>query len=145
MKKKIKSKQVKGTHVSGLDIPAVDVISTLSETGIMIQAPMAKREYHIDLEKINNIMCYHEEEFEKYQKTSLIKTLIGAAAFGSVGAIIGSRPKEKTKRTVTFYLVIEYSNKQVVISSEDGWNVGGTIDLFRKLKPEANNVKSVSL
>ena len=40
----------------------------------------------------------NEVEFEKHIKSSLIGGVIGAAAFGAAGAVIGSRPKEKEKR-----------------------------------------------
>lgn len=57
-----------------------------------------KKEYNLNLERIHNISWYNEVDFEKHIKSSLIGGVIGAAAFGAAGAIIGSRPKEKEKK-----------------------------------------------
>lgn len=146
MKKKIKSKQIRGNHVSGLDIPEAPVLLTLSETGVVILAYTMKKEYRIDIEKISNITSYSEKEEEKYQKSSFTKTLVGAAALGPVGAVIGSRPKEKTRDKFTNYLVIDYSDKQIIIcADEDIFKVTDIIRLFEKIKPQSKGVTSVSL
>ena len=71
----------------------------------------------------------------QHLKSSFAGGVIGAATFGVAGAVIGSRPKEKEKRNVTFYLLVDYSGKQIVISSQDGFALGGVVDLFKKFKP----------
>ena len=143
IKKKVKAKKMNGIHFSGLDIPNIPVTLTLSEAGIVIVTSTLQKEYTIDIGAIKNISCYHEEEFEKYMKSSLVGGVIGAAAFGVPGAIIGSRPKEKSKRKVTFYLLVDYSDKQIVISSEDGFSIGSIVDLFRAINPQTNSVQSI--
>lgn len=132
-KKKNNSKQFNGVHVSGLDVPNVPVTFTLSELGAVIKTP--SNDYTLSLEKITNISWYDEVEIEKHLKSSLTGGIIGAAVFGAAGAVIGSRPKEKEKRNVTFYLLVEYSEKQIVISSKDGFALGAVVDLFKKFKP----------
>ncbi|MCM1156357.1 MAG: hypothetical protein NC314_13370 [Roseburia sp.] len=144
--KKIKSKEIRGTHVSGLDIPNAPVILKLSETGVIILAYTMDKRYSIDIEKISNISWYDEKEEEKYQKSSFAKTLVGAAALGPVGAVIGSRPKEKTRDKYTNYLVIDYSDNRIVICcSEDIYKVMDILKLFKKIKPQSAGITSVSL
>ena len=131
-RKKNTSKQFNGTHVSGLDIANVPVTFTLSESGAIITTP--SNDYTLTLEKITNISWYDEVEIEKHLKSSFIGGVIGATTFGAAGAVIGSRPKEKEKRNVTFYLLVDYGEKQIVISSKDGFALGGVVDLFKKFK-----------
>ena len=143
---KKKMKEVVGTHLSGLDIPENVIVSfSLSDDGIKITAPSMKKEYTIGLSKIQNINYYNETEVEKYSDSSFGKAVIGAAAFGVIGAVIGSRPKSKEKKTVHFYLIVNYSDKQIVIESENGFGVGSIVDFFRKLKPETSTAQTVEL
>lgn len=132
-RKKNKSKQFLGNHVSGLDVANAPVTFILDESGATIKTPT--NDYSIALEKIDNISWYDEVEIEKHLKSSFAGGVIGAATFGVAGAVIGSRPKEKEKRNVTFYLLVDYSGKQIVISSQDGFALGGVVDLFKKFKP----------
>ena len=144
-KKKEKIKEFVGNHVSGLDVPNVVVCVTLSSSGLKISAPNIKKEYTIALDRLQNISYYDEVEFEKHTKSSLVGGVVGAATFGVAGAVIGSRPKEKAKRKVHFYLLIEYPDNQIIVQSENGFGVGGVVDYFKELKPEANDTKTVSL
>ena len=144
--KKKNSKQVIGQHISGLEnIPNVPVLIVLDESGIKLNVVSMKKEYTIALDKITSINYYHETEVEKHLKTSFVGGVIGAATFGVSGAIIGSRPKEKKKHKITFYLLIDYADNQLVFSSEDGFGTGGIVDLFRKIKPSSNDVQSIEL
>ena len=144
-KKKEKIKEIVGNHVSGLDIPNVAVSVVLSQTGLKIAAPSIKKEYNLTLERIRNMSWYNEVEFEKHIKSSLLGGVIGTAAFGAAGAVIGSRPKEKEKRKVQFYLLVEYPDNQIILQSEDGFAVGSIVDYFKKLKPESSSTESIQL
>lgn len=136
-KTKTKAKTVVGTHISGLDIPGnVGIVFTLDADGIVIKIP-ASKEYSISLNKIQSISCYHETEIQNITTSSLGSAVVGAAAFGAIGAIIGSRPKNKEQRTVLFYLLIQYDDKAILIESKDGSSVGRVVDYFRKLKPSS--------
>lgn len=144
--KKKNSKQVIGKHVSGLEnIQNVPVLIILDESGIKLNIVSMKKEYTITLDKITSINYYQETEVEKHLKSSFVGGVVGAAAFGVSGAIIGSRPKEKKKHKVTFYLLIDYADNQLVFSSEDGFGIGGVVDLFRKFKPSSYDVQSIEL
>lgn len=146
MFKKKKSKQMIGQHIHGLNnIPNVPVLITLDESGIKLNVTNLKKEYTISIDKIQAINYYSETEVEKHLKASFVKGVIGAATFGMPGAIIGSQPKIKKKRKVNFYLVIDYTDNQIVFNSEDGFAVGNIVDLFKKLKPNSSDVQSVEL
>lgn len=135
MLRKKKVKTVVGTHISGLDIPEnVNIIFTLDAEGVTIKIPTSK-EYNICLDKIQDISWSYQTNIQKITTSSLGSAVIGAATFGAVGAIIGSRPKAKEQRTALFYLLIQYDNKSIVIESKDGASIGQVVDYFRKLKP----------
>lgn len=135
---KKKGKTIVGTHISGLDIPEnVNLMFTLDSDGIIIKIP-ASREYSISLNKIQSISCYNATEIEKYTTSSLSSAVVGAATFGVIGAVIGSRPKSKEKRTVLFYLLIQYDDKTIVLESKDGFGMGQIVDYFKKLKPDSS-------
>lgn len=134
---KKKAKTVVGTHISGLDIPEnVNIVFTLDTDGVVIKDTTSK-EYSISLNKIQSISFYNETEIQNITTSSLGSAVIGAAAFGTIGAIIGSRPKNKEQRTVLFYLLIQYDDKAIVIESKDGFGVGQVVDYFKKLKPSS--------
>lgn len=144
--KKKNHKQIIGQHVSGLEnIPNVPVLIVLDESGLKLNVVSMKKEFTITLDRITSINCYHETEIEKHLKSSFVSGVIGAATFGLPGAVIGSRPKEKKNRKVTFFLLIDYADNQLVFSSEDGFGTGGIVDLFRKIKPSTDNIQSIEL
>lgn len=144
-KKKDKIKDFIGNHISGLDIPNATVCVTMSPSGLKITAPTLKKEYSISLDRLQNITYYDEVAFEQYTKSSVLGGLVGATTFGVAGAIIGSRPKQKEKRKVHFYLLVEYPDNQIIIQSENGFGIGSVVDYFRELKPESNQTKTISL
>ena len=134
-----------GTHVSGLDIGKAQVSIFLSDNELLISAPSMKKEFTLSLNKIQNIGYYNEVEIEKHLKSSFVGGVIGAATFGVAGAVIGSRPKEKEKRKITFYILIDYIDGQIIIEAYDSISVGKMIDTFRKIKPQANETTSIEL
>lgn len=135
---KKKEKKLSGIHISGLNAPENSNLTlSLDEEGIDIK--ILSNEYHISLNKIQSIAWYNETDIQKYTTSSLGSAVVGAAAFGVIGAIIGSRPKTKETKTVYFYLIIQYDEKSVIIESKDGFATGQIVDYFKKLKPETTN------
>ncbi len=135
-KKKEIRKEVVGSYISGLDFPEnVVVLVTLTGEKVMINAPSLKKEYSINLERVLNISEYNETEIETVMKSSLAKGLIGASAFGLVGAIVGSQPTAKQKKKVHSFLLIEYADGQITIASEAPWTITALVKQFRELKP----------
>ncbi len=133
---KNKGKSVTGNCISGIDIPEnVQVTMTLTDAGISLNVPSLKKDYSIAIEKIQSVNYYNETEIEKYTDSSFGSAVIGAAAFGVIGAVIGSRPKTREKKKVSFFLLVQYDDKMIILESEDGFAVGQIVDYFKKLKP----------
>ena len=137
-KKKKKEKGLTGVHISGLDVSEnVNVTLSLNEDGVTIKT--TSKEYHIGLNKIQSVSWYNEVDIQKYTTSSLGSAVVGAATFGVIGAVIGSRPKVKESKTVFFYLIVQYDEKYIVIESQDGFKVGQIVDFYKELKPESSN------
>lgn len=71
-----------------------------------------KNEYKISLDKITDVKFYTEKQIEKVITQSAPGMIIGAATFGTIGAMIGGRVKTKEKKTTLDFLVIKYNNKE---------------------------------
>lgn len=135
-KKKEIKKQVVGSFISGLELPEqVVVLVTLTGEQVSISAPSLKKEYTISLDRVLNISEVQETEVETVMKSSLAKGLIGASAFGLVGAIVGSQPTAKQKKIVHSFLLIEYAEGQIMIASEAPQAIAALVKQFRTMKP----------
>lgn len=143
--RKKSKKFITGTHVSGLDIGKTLVSLCLSDDGLLISAPIFKKEFNLPLNKIENLGYYNDVEVEKHLKSSFVGGVIGAASFGVTGAVIGSRPKEKQTRKVTHYLLVNYPDNQIIIESDDGVSICKMIKYFGKLKPQSNETVTIEL
>ncbi len=144
-KEEQKQKSVFGTHVSGLDIPNATLSVSLSREGVVISVPSMNKDFKLSLDKIQHIGYYSETEIERHLKSSLASGVLGAAVFGVNGAIIGSRAREKEVRKTTYYLLIDHSDGQIVIESENSIGVDGMIRYFKELKPESDITTTVEL
>lgn len=98
-------------HIGGLEAPenckASAVISPFAFT-----VTCAGREYALELERIKDVDYQLDIDEKMYLKTSFIKGVAGAAAFGVSGAVIGSAPKTKVKREVKCYVIVSYESRQ---------------------------------
>ena len=135
-KKKDKPDAV-GNHVSGLDLPEGQLVSvTLTDDQVIIKAPAAKKEYNITLDRVTGISQYDDVEIQSHMKSSLAKGIAGAAVFGLAGAVIGSQPKEQKKRVIHMFLVIDYVDGQIIITSDVCYRFSDVVKKFNKLKPQ---------
>ena len=92
-------------HVGGLPAPENCKASVvLTPTAVAVNC--GGSEYVLSIGKIRNV------NETQYLKSSLVRGMAGAAAFGMVGAIVGSAPKTKTKRNVKCYAIITYEDAQ---------------------------------
>lgn len=109
-------------HVGGLNVP--DYCACKVVLGkINLTIICAGNEFILDIKKIRNVDFQMDIDEKQFIKSSLTKGVIGAAAFGVSGAIIGSAPKTKTKREVKCYAIISYENsngeyKSIVLRDE---------------------------
>ena len=98
-------------HVGGLAAPENCKASVmLSPTTLTVNC--GGSEYALNIKKIRNVDFQLDVNETQYLKSSFVKGVVGAAAFGMPGAIIGSAPKTKTKRNVKCYAIISYEDAQ---------------------------------
>lgn len=105
-------------HVGGLQAPKdckAHAILSPSEFKVMCGG----NEYVLDVSKIRNVDFQIDVDEEQYLDSSFVRGVIGAAAFGVSGAVIGSAPTAKTKRDVKCYAIISYESAQ----SEEGYKI----------------------
>lgn len=116
-------------HIGGLDIPegapCTITVDKVSNT-LTINADAASIE--LDISRIQHLTTETDIDVEKYQDSSLMSGVVGAALFGTSGAVIGSRPKQKTKETRTHGIKIYY-----LLQNGEGISV-----LFKDKASEAN-------
>ena len=94
-------------HVGGLSVPeSINCNAVLNPTELLISC--SGNEFVLPIEKIRNVECEFNIDEKQYLKSSMAKRIIGAAAFGVAGAVIGSAPETKTKREVKCYAIISY-------------------------------------
>ena len=85
---------------------------------------------------------------EKVISQSAPGMIIGAAAFGLIGAMIGGRVKTRDIKTTTHFVVINYNSdgdKQIVIKTNDSLGAMKISDYFKELKPETNVPQTFTL
>lgn len=99
-------------HVAGLSVlENCDCQVTAMQKGIVILC--LGKELLIEYDKIKHVEFQMDVDEKKFKHHSLAKGVVGAVAFGTTGAVLGSIPKTKTKREVIGYSFITY------IDSED--------------------------
>ncbi|MDD3049758.1 MAG: hypothetical protein PHR06_01280 [Candidatus Cloacimonetes bacterium] len=138
-KKKEDMKVIGCTLIEGLPvIKGSDLILKLTGDGVSIIVTPTKQTFEISFSKLTSVQYYNETEMEKVISQSAPGMIIGGAAFGILGAMVGGRIKTKEKKTVTHFVVIDFESegsKQIVVQSNDFFGAGQIADLFRKLKP----------
>ena len=105
-----------------------------------ILKPVTK-EFELSLDKIKNIRILSESEIHQVVKQSTPGIIIGAVAFGLVGAMIGSRVKTKEKSVLKNLLLVDYvsdSEKQIILDCSQAAlsEQSAFLKRFHELKPE---------
>lgn len=93
-------------HIQGLDIPETVCTVELSTDKVIITG--GGKEYNLNLERILSVNFEMDVDVQKYSKSSMTAGIVGVAAFGVAGAVIGAAPREKTKRLVTGCAILGY-------------------------------------
>ena len=147
--KKKEEKILLGNLVEGLPVQErMDLMVKLTPNGTSITVPSTKQNFEIDFSKLESFQYYNETEMEKVISQSAPGMIIGAAAFGILGAMVGGRVKTKEKRSVNHFVIINYvseEKKQIIIQTNDFFGAGQIVDYFRKLKPSSTEPITVSL
>lgn len=147
-KKKI-TRSVGGAHVTGLPVPEstfVQVIlapEELTLTAVLQGAGKpVEQKFTLGMDKVKNIRILNEAEVKQIIEQSAPGMLLGAAAFGIVGAMIGGRVKTKEQTVIKNLLVLDYvsgEEKQIVLdcTKDAPANQSAFLKHFHDLKPEA--------
>lgn len=84
-----------------------------------------------------------ERQIRQVVEQSASGMILGAAAFGTLGAMVGGRTKTKEKINVNLLLVIDYFSgeaKQIVLNVSDYKKASEqVVKRFREMKPVAND------
>lgn len=144
---KYKHAQVYGTLVDGLPIPAqVQVVTRLFSERVELEAFTGAnhQKFNLDLEKIQRVSILNEKQIKQIVTQSAPGMIIGAAAFGLLGAMVGGRVKTKNQIKINSLLLIDYisdeENKQILINvSENTPQAADFVSKFHGLKPLVSN------
>lgn len=145
---KKKTQGIGGSLISGLDISQgsfVQVNATPEALNIVGIANAQKKEYTLAFGKIKSIRLMNETEIREVIEQSVPGMVLGAAAFGIIGAMIGGRIHTKEKKTLKQILVIDYGNQIVLdCSGESITNQKAFVNFVKPYLPaEASNAPAI--
>lgn len=118
---KKKEAGITGSLISGLEIPeGSGVHVTVSPDNVKMVAivnvgKVYKKEFNLAISKIKTVRLMNEQEIKQVVEQSAPGMILGAAAFGIIGAMIGGRVQTKEKKTLKQILVIDYGQNQIVL------------------------------
>lgn len=148
-KKKTTEKILLGNMIEGLPIQNnIDLMFKLKPEGATFFVPSEQKTFEINISKITKVQWYDETSMEKVITQSAPGMIIGAVAFGLIGAMIGGRVKTKDVKTTTHFVVINYNSngeKQIVMKTNDALGAMKISDYFKELKPEPNTPQTFTL
>lgn len=117
---KKKAPSIGGSLISGLDVPEGSFVQitasseSLKLTAVISTGKVYQKEFNLAVSKIKYIRLMNEQEIKQVIEQSKPGMILGAAAFGVIGAMIGGRVKTKEKKTLKQILVIDYGNQIVL-------------------------------
>lgn len=124
------------TLIDGLPInQGSDVIVKLTADRLLFIVVTTKQEIEVDISKLTGIDYKTETEMNNIISQSAPGMIIGAAAFGILGAMVGGRVKTKQVTTVTHFVIVNYTSGQIVLQTNDGNSARKISEYFRQLKP----------
>ena len=129
------------TLVDGLPLnQGADVIMKLTTDKLLFIVSATKQEIEVDISKLTGIEYKTETEMNNIISQSAPGMIIGAAAFGILGAMVGGRIKTKQVTTVTHFIIVDYTSGQIVLQTNDGDSAKKMSEHFRQLKPLPNKI-----
>lgn len=138
-----------GPLVDGLPVPALTpIIAKLIPEGFNLKALIGTKkenwkEFNLSLNKIQNVQLMNEWEIQQVIQQSVPGMILGAAAFGALGAMVGGRVQTKEKIKVSTLLVIDYESdggKQIVLNVSDNLKDSEqVVKQFQNMKPVQNS------
>ena len=147
--KKVKNEMLAlGNLVEGLPVPQNSDLS-IKLTPDTMTIVGCGQEFEINFSKLTLVDLKSDVEMEKIIKQSAPGMIIGAVAFGVIGAMIGGRVQTKEKRVVNHFLLVSYQSDElktiVIDATKDWYNAAQMVDYFRKLNPTPAKLNKVSL
>lgn len=95
-------------HLSGLPVPE-GVPCYLEVTPAELGIRAGGQNFRVPTERIVSVQEYNDTEMRQHIGSSFGSTVLGGAAFGGLGAVIGAMPKSKYKKAVSKHnLVVNY-------------------------------------
>ena len=105
--KEFREKAFSGSHATGLPL-AQDVPCVLSFQPDWISINSGGNAFRIAYSKITDMQVVTDVEIQKQYVSSIGGAIGGAVLFGTLGAIVGGRAKERTTKNTEYYFVITY-------------------------------------
>jgi len=123
------------SHVNGLPIPenvSCNIYSTPNKYEIISNGLT----FNLDKNKVTDVCLKTDVEIQKQYVSSIGGAVGGAVLFGTLGAMVGGRAKQKNIREVHTYLIFTYeSNGEIKYTGFDATNylskAGPFVDEFR--------------
>ena len=137
-----------GPILEGLPVPSgsMGIVNLLPE-GFNIQIIIGKNKtdwktFELSLDKVEAVQIYNQHQLQQIVEQSVPGMVLGAAAFGVVGAMIGGRTQTKEKMKTKNLLIIDYvsgEKKQLVFDVTDNIKDSNhLVSHFKELKPVQN-------
>jgi len=142
-------RELGGYLIDGLPVPEKSFVQALlypdklKLNAVVKEFKPVTKEFELSLEKVKSIRVLSESEIHQVVEQSAPGMIIGAAAFGLIGAMIGGRVKTEEKTVLKSLLLIDYvsnGEKQIVIdcSKAAPSEQSAFLKRFYELKPECN-------
>lgn len=135
--------------IDGLPIPQNTVVlSKLLPDKLEMKALIGTKKedwktFELPFEKIDSMQIVNEKEIQKIVSQSAPGMIIGAAAFGILGAMVGGRVKTKEKVKISTLLLIDYTSeekKQILLNVTSSVNESSKlVKEFKEIKPTSND------
>ena len=140
--------QTVGMLIDGLPIPvSVPVTVFLYENRIDLEAitgtASPNQRFSLDIDKIQRVSLLNESQVQQIVKQSAPGMIVGAAAFGILGAMVGGRVKTKQTMVINSLLLIDYisdsESKQILLNvSNDVFQATSFVNKINKINPRTN-------
>lgn len=112
---KSKGKGIGGSHISGLPVSEgafVQVNASPETLKLVAIDGTAKQEFVLPWDKVSSVRIMNEQEIKQVIGQSAPGMVIGAAAFGIIGAMVGGRARTKEKKSLRQILLIDYVSEE---------------------------------
>lgn len=128
-------------HIYGLPI-GENAVCKLYAFDNKLEITSGANDFIINKSQITDAQITNTVEVSKYKNSSIGGAVGSAMIAGPLGAVIGGRAKTKTSRSITYFLIFAYNNKDGELNNI-GFELGelaGDANKFVKLfRPTATN------